>query len=115
MTESLEAIAARFHPRERITAIRSLGSGNVNDTFLVTHDGSSQNNRKDRGAFVMQRLNTQVFHRPELVMQNLIALSSHVEQQRAEEREQSGASWDRRRGNDVGRFFPAAFWAGGAE
>ena len=83
MTESLEAIAARFHPRERITAIRSLGSGNVNDTFLVTHDGSSQNNRKDHGAFVMQRLNTQVFHRPELVMQNLIALSSHVERRLA--------------------------------
>jgi hypothetical protein len=38
MTEALEAIADRFHPREQITAIRSLGSGNVNETFLVTHE-----------------------------------------------------------------------------
>ena len=39
MTEALEAIADRFHPREGIKAIRSLGSGNVNETFLVTHEG----------------------------------------------------------------------------
>ncbi len=83
MTEALEAIADRFHPRERITAIRSLGSGNVNDTFLVTHNGSPKDSRTVRGAFVMQRLNTQVFHRPELVMKNLITLSSHVERRLA--------------------------------
>ena len=46
MTEALEAIADRFHPREGIKAIRSLGSGNVNETFLVTHEGQG-------GAFVM--------------------------------------------------------------
>ena len=83
MIEALEAIADRFHPRERITAIRSLGSGNVNDTFLVTHNGSSLDSGFVDGAFVMQRLNTRVFHRPELVMQNLIALSSHVERRLA--------------------------------
>ena len=48
MTEAVEAIADRFHPRERITAIRALGSGNVNETFLVTHDGHAQG-----GAFVL--------------------------------------------------------------
>ena len=53
MTEALEAIADRFHPREQITAIRSLGSGNVNETFLVTYEGASE-----KGHFVMQRLFT---------------------------------------------------------
>ena len=48
MTEALEAIADRFHPREGIKAIRSLGSGNVNETFLVTHEGQD-------GAFVARR------------------------------------------------------------
>ena len=72
MTEALEAIADRFHPREGIKAIRSLGSGNVNETFLVTHEGQG-------GAFVMQRLNTNVFDRPDLVMQNLQALGDHME------------------------------------
>ena len=74
MTEALEAIADRFHPRERITAIRSLGSGNVNETFLVTHESASE-----AGAFVMQRLNTAVFDRPDLVMRNLQALGDHME------------------------------------
>ena len=74
MIEALEAIADRFHPRERITGIRSLGSGNVNETFLVTHGG-----RRDGGAFVLQRLNRSVFARPDLVMRNLVALGEHVQ------------------------------------
>ena len=74
MIEAVEAIADRFHPRERITGIQRLGSGNVNETFLVTHDG-----RRDGGAFVLQRLNRRVFARPELVMRNLVALGEHVQ------------------------------------
>ena len=78
MTEALEAIADRFHPREQITAIRSLGSGNVNETFLVTHAGSSTT-----GRFVMQKLNTAVFERPDLVMRNLQALGEHMDRRLA--------------------------------
>ena len=81
MTEALEAIADRFHPRERITEIRALGSGNVNETFLVTHEGSYQGGQN--GAFVMQRLNTNVFERPDLVMRNLVALGEHVQRRLA--------------------------------
>ena len=73
VVRGVETIAARFHPPERITGIRSLGSGNVNDTFLVTHAGEGH------GAFVLQRLNTHVFQRPELVMRNLEALGTHVQ------------------------------------
>ena len=73
VVRGVETIAARFHPPERITGIRSLGSGNVNDTYLVTHAG------QDHGAFVLQRLNTHVFQRPDLVMRNLEALGSHVQ------------------------------------
>ena len=81
MSEALEAIADRFHPRERITEIRALGSGNVNETFLVTHEGTYQDGRN--GSFVMQRLNTNVFERPDLVMRNLVALGEHVQRRLA--------------------------------
>lgn len=47
-----------------------LGRGNINDTWLVRTGGSS---------FVLQRLNRQVFPRPQLVMANLAALSHHLE------------------------------------
>ena len=78
MTEALEAIADRFHPREQITAIRTLGSGNVNETFLVTHEGANKTE-----SFVMQRLNTAVFERPDLVMRNLQALGAHMDRRMA--------------------------------
>lgn len=81
MSEIVEAIAARFHPLEGITAIRPLGNGNVNETFLVTHHGNTEGSRN--GAFVLQRLNTSVFQRPDLVMRNLVALSDHMQRRLA--------------------------------
>ena len=78
--ESLEVIAGRFHPSDQIAAIDAIGSGNVNDTFLVRLAPSSD---QVGDAFVMQRLNTEVFSRPELVMGNLIALGRHVQQRLA--------------------------------
>ncbi len=77
LIKAVEAIAGRFYPRERITAIRSLGSGNVNDTFLVTHRGHRPSS--PAGSFVLQKLNTKVFARPELVMHNLVALGNHIQ------------------------------------
>ena len=73
----LERIAGHFHPPEQIEAI---GSGNVNDTFLVR---LAQESSGVREAFVLQRLNSSVFNSPELVMGNLIALGRHVEQRMA--------------------------------
>ena len=76
--QSLEAIAGRFHPPDQIDAIDVIGSGNVNDTFLVRLVAAPDAGAEDGTAFVMQRLNTDVFSRPELVMGNLIALGDHV-------------------------------------
>lgn len=65
----LHRIAAAFALQGRIEAITPLGSGNVNATYLV---------QTDHCRYVLQRLNTQVFQRPDLVMRNLQVLSSHV-------------------------------------
>ena len=93
LSKAVEAIAGRFHPRERITAIRSLGSGNVNDTFLVTHQGHRPS--RPAGSFVLQRLNTRVFERPELVMRNLVALGDHVQRRLASPPEElQGRRWE---------------------
>lgn len=87
---SLETIAGLFHPPEQIKAIDQLGAGNVNDTFLVTLEPTAP-----RQAFVMQRLNTDVFESPELVMRNLLRLGDHVERRLAEEPpELSGRRWE---------------------
>jgi Ser/Thr protein kinase RdoA (MazF antagonist) len=66
----LRGIAARFALPAAVTAVEPLGGGNVNDTFRVTTAGGRR--------FVLQRLNTQVFRRPELVMANIVALNRHL-------------------------------------
>ena len=66
----LHRIAAAFAVQGRIEAITPLGSGNVNATYLV---------QTDHCRYVLQRLNSQVFQRPDLVMRNLQVLTAHVE------------------------------------
>jgi Ser/Thr protein kinase RdoA (MazF antagonist) len=67
----LIAIAEAFHGEGCVQTVQPLGNGNVNDTYLV--DASS-------GPSVLQRLNTRVFHQPELVLQNLQTVGTHINQ-----------------------------------
>jgi Ser/Thr protein kinase RdoA (MazF antagonist) len=87
---SLQLVAGRFHAPERIAGIRALGTGNVNDTYLVQLRGEGEPD-----AFVMQRLNTTVFQRPDLVMGNLLTLGRHVEHRLAKApAELAGRRWE---------------------
>ncbi len=62
-------IAKQFTPA--ITEIAPIGNGLINDTFLVTTPDS---------AFVLQRINAQVFPAPEQIMANLHQLNRHLKQ-----------------------------------
>lgn len=67
----LRLIAGRFRLPGPVAAISVLGSGNVNDTYLLNLEG-------DGGRFVLQRLNPRVFPQPVLIMENLRAIADHV-------------------------------------
>lgn len=69
----LHPVAARFQLPGRVSAISQLGNGNVNDTFLL-HVEEGERQQK----FVLQRVNTEVFHQPQLVMENMLLLGEHV-------------------------------------
>ncbi len=84
--DNLITLAARFAPQRQVIDIKPYGSGNVNDTFLATLDGEAEKH------FILQRLNTQVFRQPELVMLNLRTFSEHV----SERLQQNSLSCDRR-------------------
>lgn len=71
-SDHLVVVARQFAPQGRVRDIREYGSGNVNDTFLVTPEGATE------PPFILQRLNLRVFRRPELVMGNLATVSGHV-------------------------------------
>lgn len=70
--ETLLPVAKRFEPRGKIVDIRPFGSGNVHDTYLV----SLQDVEAPR--FILQRVNTKVFHRPEMVMRNMRIATEHI-------------------------------------
>ncbi|MEL6230060.1 MAG: aminoglycoside phosphotransferase family protein [Cyanobacteria bacterium J06627_3] len=67
-THFLTQIAQQFVGYGPVRDIRPLGSGNINDTYLV-----------DAGRpFVLQRINTEVFAQPRQVMDNLCQFVSHA-------------------------------------
>ena len=64
--------AQQFIRQGQVLEVRPYGRGNVHDTFLVTLDIAAEPH------FILQRLNTRVFRRPELVMTNLRLCTDHV-------------------------------------
>jgi Ser/Thr protein kinase RdoA (MazF antagonist) len=82
------AAAQQFTPPGQVLEVRAYGQGNVHDTFLVTLAGAVPNN------FILQRLNTHVFPRPELIMENLGAFSAHVRGRLATASLPPGRRWD---------------------
>jgi Ser/Thr protein kinase RdoA (MazF antagonist) len=71
-SEDIVSIAGRFTSTGAVAGVEPFGSGNINDTFLVTP--VSGNERR----FVLQRLNTRVFRNPESVMRNMRAVTEHI-------------------------------------
>jgi Ser/Thr protein kinase RdoA (MazF antagonist) len=70
--DPLQAIAEQFVHQGTVKGMQAFGSGNINDTFLVSLDAALE------PYFILQRINTQVFRQPQLVMQNICTYSQHV-------------------------------------
>jgi hypothetical protein len=80
----LIAIAQKFisksAPTAEIKNIQPFGNGNINSTFLVSLQRIDQELeiKSLATSFVLQRINTNVFPEPQLVMQNMRIYSNHV-------------------------------------
>lgn len=70
---STRCAAQQFDLKGRITAIRPLGSGNINQTSLLQTDAGEK--------IVLQRLNSAVFPDPRLIMENLYVMLAHMERE----------------------------------
>lgn len=66
--------AANFSTDSTALDVQEIGSGNINDTFVVT--GQNQ------PPFVLQRLSPQAFNAPELICENLEVLGRHLPAER---------------------------------
>lgn len=78
--EKLYTIAARFAPGGAVQKVEAYGAGNVNDTYLVTSTAALAGgfNSGPPYRFIMQRVNTHVFHRPELILLNMRTFLDHM-------------------------------------
>ena len=74
--DRLIAIAQNFSRQKQVAKVKPFGSGNINDTFLVSLEGIEQEGEGQ--SFILQRLNTKVFREPKLVMQNIRIYGDHV-------------------------------------
>ena len=81
-------IAEQFTPQARVIDIRAYGNGNINNTFLVTLDAEGQKH------FILQRVNTQVFHQPELVMLNMRIATGHIRRRLQRTPLSAGRRWE---------------------
>ena len=68
MYEQAGAMALRFLPEAG--HVEPYGGGHINDTYRVT--------LPDGARYVLQRLNTAIFTRPEQVMENIAAVTAHL-------------------------------------
>jgi Ser/Thr protein kinase RdoA (MazF antagonist) len=65
MREAEQRIANAFDFPAEVVRVSPFGAGIINDTFLVLTKA------KQDGKYILQRINDQVFPRPELIMENL--------------------------------------------
>ena len=84
----LLAAAERFTRSGRVAEIRIYGSGNVHDTFLVTREAA------DEKLFILQRLNTHVFRRPELVLRNMRIVTTHIRERLEDKSHEVARRWE---------------------
>ena len=79
-------VARRFQIPGEVTNLVPYGSGHINDTFLVDTDLGGRS-----AYFILQRINDAVFTKPDLVMENVVRVTTWLQEVlRAEQAEDLG-------------------------
>lgn len=70
--DNLITIAEQFVSTGKVVNVHEIGEGNINKTFLVTvREGLLEH-------FILQKINTQIFSKPELIMDNFQVFTKHA-------------------------------------
>jgi hypothetical protein len=68
----LSLVMDRFNVKGRLVSLQPFGSGNINDTFLAIY-----RNTFSETHVILQRINRNVFRRPEVIMDNMHQVTRH--------------------------------------
>ena len=71
MEESVLRAARAFALPEGALTLKPFGNGHINRTYEITAEGSP-------GRYILQRINQYVFHHPDQVQENILAVTSHL-------------------------------------
>ena len=91
--EKLYTIARQFSAPHAVQQVQSYGTGNVNDTYLVTIDAPTASPGSSN-RFVLQRVNTHVFRQPGLILLNMATFLGHMARQLTQEHIQLDTRWE---------------------
>jgi hypothetical protein len=65
-------IAQKFANGCPVRSVKRFGSGNINDTFIVEFESEIAN------PYILQKINTNVFKQPKLIMENMRTIIDHI-------------------------------------
>ena len=72
MNQTLHAIAARFQLSGEVQAVRPLGEGFINDTFIIETASAQDPN------YILQRKNRHIFTNVPAMMDNIVRVTNHL-------------------------------------
>lgn len=70
---NLEQIVAQFNIQGSVLEVKPLGNGLINTTYQVVTEGDAPN-------YVLQHINNSIFPDVEMLMKNIVAVTSHIRQ-----------------------------------
>lgn len=73
MEMNLEQIVAQFNIQGNVLEVKPLGNGLINTTYQVVTEGDAPN-------YVLQHINNSIFPDVEMLMKNIVAVTSHIRQ-----------------------------------
>lgn len=73
--KKIEEIARMFSIEGKLVEIKELSGGNINSTYSLSFINEGKRNQ-----YIFQRINTQVFKEPEILMQRIEKVTNHMKQ-----------------------------------
>ena len=71
---NLENIVRHFDFRGHFLGAESYGCGHINDTYIVRFEEEDRSPHR----YILQRINTHIFHNPEMLMHNIEQVTRHI-------------------------------------
>ena len=85
---TLLEIARQFDLSGEVVSVTPHGSGNVNDTFLITTNAVSENKA------ILQRINPHVFKLPKLIIENMRTTGAHISSKLSAPKQIASNRWE---------------------